>query len=143
MRVAEQISRETRLLCFDEFHVSDIADAMILGRLMESLFANGVILVMTSNYPPDRLYPDGLHRESFLPTIELLNKQLDVFEVEAGVDYRLCAMEQVEVYHYPLNAESAQKMLKYFEMVAGEEGTVGGDIEVLGRKIRTLRRSKG
>ncbi|MDD2741715.1 MAG: cell division protein ZapE [Rhodocyclaceae bacterium] len=143
LRVAEQIARETRLLCFDEFHVSDIADAMILGRLMDSLFVNGVILVMTSNYPPDRLYQDGLHRESFLPTIELLNKQLDVFEVEAGVDYRLCAMEQAEVYHYPLNAESEQKMLDYFEMVAGEDGAVCCDIEVLGRKIPTHRRGNG
>ena len=89
LRVAEQIARDVRLLCFDEFHVSDIADAMILGRLLDGLFAKGVILVMTSNYPPSMLYPNGLHRESFLPTIALLEKHLDVFEVEAGVDYRL------------------------------------------------------
>jgi cell division protein ZapE len=142
-QVAEQISRQTRLLCFDEFHVSDIADAMILGRLMEALFARGVILVMTSNYPPDRLYPDGLHRESFLPTIAMLNKQLDVFEVEAGVDYRLCAMEQMEVYHAPSDAQAEQKMRDYFAMVAGSEGEAGGEIEVLGRKISTHRRGGG
>ena len=142
-KVAEHIARQTRLLCFDEFHVSDIADAMILGRLMEALFAQGVILVMTSNYPPDRLYPNGLHRESFLPTIALLNKQLDVFEVEAGVDYRLCAMEQVEVYHAPYDDAAERKMLDYFAMVAGDDGKVCCDIEVLGRKIPTHRRGNG
>lgn len=143
LRVAEQIAKETRLLCFDEFHVSDIADAMILGRLMNSLFAKGVILVMTSNYPPSMLYPDGLHRESFLPTIALLQENLDVFEVEAGVDYRLRALEQVEIYHYPADAAAEAKMLDYFRMVAGEEGKKGGSIDVLGRQINTIRRGNG
>lgn len=143
LRVAEQISREVRLLCFDEFHVSDIADAMILGRLMDGLFAQGVILVMTSNYPPDRLYPNGLHRESFLPTIALLQKYLDVFEVEAGIDYRLRTLEQVEIYHYPADDAAEKKMTDYFCMVAGEEGKSGGHIDVLGRQIETIRRSNG
>jgi cell division protein ZapE len=143
LQVAEQIAKETRLLCFDEFHVSDIADAMILGRLMNSLFAKGVILVMTSNYPPSMLYPDGLHRESFLPTIALLQENLDVFEVEAGVDYRLRALEQVEIYHYPADAAAEAKMLDYFRMVAGEEGRQGGSIDVLGRQINTIRRGNG
>ncbi len=142
-KIAEQISREVRLLCFDEFHVSDIADAMILGRLMDGLFARGVILVMTSNYPPDMLYPNGLHRESFLPTIALLQKNLDVFEVEAGVDYRLRALEQVEIFHHPADAAAEAKMQDYFGMVAGEEGKRGGQIEVLGRQIDTLRRGNG
>ena len=143
VKVAEQISREARLLCFDEFHVSDIADAMILGRLMEGLFKHGVILVMTSNYPPSMLYPNGLHRDSFLPTIALLNKNLDVFEVEAGIDYRLRALEQVEIYHHPADAAAEKKMLDYFRMVAGEEGKKGGSIEVLGRQIDTVRRGHG
>jgi cell division protein ZapE len=143
VKVAEQIAREVRLLCFDEFHVSDIADAMILSRLMEGLFAKGVILVMTSNYPPDLLYPNGLHRESFLPTIALLNKHLDVFEVEAGVDYRLRALEQVEIFHYPADAAAEKKMSEYFRMVAGEEGKKGGHVEILGRKVETLRRGHG
>jgi cell division protein ZapE len=142
-KLAEQISREVRLLCFDEFHVSDIADAMILGRLMDGLFANGVIVVMTSNYPPEKLYPNGLHRESFLPTIALLLKHLDVFEVDAGVDYRLRALEQVEIYHHPADAAAEKKMLDYFRMVAGEEGKKGGHIEVLGRQVETLRRANG
>jgi len=132
-----------RLLCFDEFHVSDIADAMILGRLLDGLFAKGVILVMTSNYPPDRLYPNGLQRENFLPTIALLKRRLDVLEVEAGIDYRLRALDQVEIYHHPADAAAERKMLDYFRMVAGEDGKKGGSIEVLGRDIDTVRRGYG
>ena len=138
LRVAEQIARDVRLLCFDEFHVSDIADAMILGRLLDGLFAKGVILVMTSNYPPSMLYPNGLHRESFLPTIALLEKHLDVFEVEAGVDYRLRTLEQVEIYHYPADDAAEKKMRDYFKMVAGGDGKKGGSVEVLGRQIDTV-----
>lgn len=143
LKVAERVAKAVRLLCFDEFHVSDIADAMILGRLLDGLFAKGVVLVMTSNYPPDQLYPNGLHRESFLPTIALIKKHLDVFEVEAGVDYRLRALEQVEIYHHPADAAAEQEMADYFRMVAGGEGEPGGCIEALGRKIDTLRRSHG
>ena len=143
LRVAEQIARDVRLLCFDEFHVSDIADAMILGRLLDGLFAKGVILVMTSNYPPSMLYPNGLHRESFLPTIALLEKHLDVFEVEAGVDYRLRTLEQVEIYHYPADDAAEKKMRDYFKMVAGGDGKKGGSVEVLGRQIDTVRRGNG
>jgi cell division protein ZapE len=143
LKLAAAIAKEVRLLCFDEFHVSDIADAMILGRLLEGLFSQGVIIVMTSNYPPDRLYPNGLHRESFLPAIALLNKHLDVFEVDAGVDYRLRALEQVEIYHYPSDDSAERKMLDYFRMVAGEEGKAGGQISVLDRDIPTLRRGHG
>ena len=143
LKLAADIAKDVRLLCFDEFHVSDIADAMILGRLMDGLFANGVIVVMTSNYPPDMLYPNGLHRESFLPTIALLKKHLDVFEVDSGVDYRLRALEQVEIYHHPADEAAEKKMLDYFRMVAGEEGKKGGHIEVLGREIGTVRRGHG
>jgi cell division protein ZapE len=143
LKVAEQIARSVRLLCFDEFHVSDIADAMILGRLVEGLLSKGVILVMTSNYPPSMLYPNGLHRESFLPTIALLEKNLDVYEVEAGIDYRLRALEQVEIYHHPADDDAEKKMLDYFRMVAGEEGKKGGQIEILGRNVDTVRRGNG
>ena len=143
LKIAGQIAREVRLLCFDEFHVSDIADAMILGRLLDGLFEHGVILVMTSNYPPERLYPNGLQRENFLPTIDLLKRQLDVLEVEAGIDYRLRALEQMEIYHHPADAAAETKMLDYFRMVAGEEGRKGGHIEVLGRNIDTIRRGHG
>ena len=143
LQVALGIAKETRLLCFDEFHVSDIADAMILKRLLEGLYEQGVVLVMTSNYPPDRLYPNGLQRENFLPAIALLKKQMDVLEVEAGVDYRLRALEQVEIYHYPADEAAEAKMLDYFRMVAGEEGQRGGCINILDREVETVRRANG
>jgi cell division protein ZapE len=143
LQVALGIAKKTRLLCFDEFHVSDIADAMILKRLLEGLYEQGVVLVMTSNYPPDRLYPNGLQRENFLPAIALLKKQMDVLEIEAGVDYRLRALEQVEIYHYPADQEAEAKMLDYFRMVAGEEGRRGGSINILDRDVATLRRANG
>ena len=143
-KVAEQISKEVRLLCFDEFHVSDIADAMILGRLLEALFARGVVMVMTSNYPPDSLYPGGLHRDSFLPTIALIKQQLNVFEVEAGVDYRQRVLEQGDLFMYPDDAAAEQKMHEYFRLVTGESGKKGeGHILVLGRDIPTLCRGNG
>ncbi len=85
-------------MCFDEFHVSDIADAMILGRLMQALFDAGVVFCITSNYSPDGLYPNGLQRELFLPTIELLRRKLDMVEIDAGHRCRMRALEQAEVF---------------------------------------------
>ena len=87
--VAAEIAKETRVLCFDEFHVSDIADAMILGRLLENLLSEGVVLVATSNYAPSELYPQGQNRSSFLPTIALIESNLTVLNVDGGEDYRL------------------------------------------------------
>ena len=89
--MAARIAKRWRLICFDEFHVSDIADAMVLRRLLSALFDAGVVFVMTSNYPPSGLWPKGLLRERFLPAIALLEQWLDVLEVDAGVDYRLLA----------------------------------------------------
>lgn len=143
LRVSADIAKKVRLLCFDEFHVSDIADAMILGRLMEGLISHGVIVVITSNYSPDTLYPNGLHRENFLPTIELLKKHLDVIELGDGVDYRLRALETANIYHCPADEAAEAKMLDYFLMVAGGEGQKGGHIDVLGRDIPTVRRGHG
>jgi cell division protein ZapE len=97
--LAERIARKHRLICFDEFHVSDIADAMILGRLLEQAMERGVEFVMTSNYHPDALYPDGLQRERFLPAIELIKSRLDVVAVDGGTDYRRLKMEKLKVYH--------------------------------------------
>jgi cell division protein ZapE len=113
--VAQRIARRFRLVCFDEFHVSDIADAMILGRLLNELFENGVVFVMTTNYPPDGLYPGGLKRENFLPTIELLYQWLDVMEVDGGVDYRLRTLERVETFHVPAGAAADAAMAGTFE----------------------------
>ena len=99
--VGERIASRYRLICFDEFHVSDIADAMILHRLLSKLFELKVGFVMTSNYPPDGLYPDGLHRDRILPAIELLTERLDVVHIDAGVDYRQRAMQRIDAYITP------------------------------------------
>lgn len=96
---AARTARRYRLVCFDEFHVSDIADAMLLGRFLEQVLDRGVQFVMTSNYHPDQLYPGGLQRERFVPAIELIKSRLDVVEVDSGTDYRRLKMERVQVYH--------------------------------------------
>jgi len=113
--VAAGIARRWRLICFDEFHVSDIADAMILGRLLQALFEHGVVFVMTSNYPPDGLWPNGLQRERFLPTIALIKRWLDDVEVDAGVDYRLRALTQVRTYHAPAGPAADASLGAAFE----------------------------
>ena len=141
--VAERIAKETRLLCFDEFHVSDIADAMILGRLLELLFEKGVVFVMTSNYPPDNLYPNGLQRMNFLPTIELLNKKLDVMPLDGGQDYRLRKLEVMPVYHVPHDDETERAMAEYFAIAATLPGVSGECIEINNRKIPTIRLAPG
>src|SRR4051812_37945981 len=97
--VAARTARRNRLICFDEFHVSDIADALILGRFLEQTIERGVQFVMTSNYAPDGLYPGGLQRERFLPTIDLIKQRLDVVSVDNGIDYRRLKMERMQVYH--------------------------------------------
>jgi cell division protein ZapE len=120
--VAARIAAKWRLVCFDEFHVSDIADAMILGRLFDALLGQGVVFVLTSNYEPDALWPDGLQRERFLPAIALLKRWLDVVEVDAGIDYRLRALEQVRTYHTPLGPDADAALAAVFEkMRAGPD----------------------
>jgi cell division protein ZapE len=142
IQVAADIAKKTRLLCFDEFHVSDIADAMILGRLFTGLFDKGVVVVTTSNYPPDGLYPNGLHREQFLPTIEMLKKHLDVLEVDAGVDYRLRTLEQIDAFLVPADATADNRMKSDFIAIAGNPGK-SGDITVLERTIKVRRQAPG
>jgi cell division protein ZapE len=140
--VARRIARRYRLICFDEFHVSDIADAMILDRLMTGLFDNGVTFVITSNYAPDHLYPDGLHRDRILPAIALLKERLDVLNVDAGIDYRRRTMEQVQAYHTPLGPKANSALRDAF---AGLAGTHDEDPRLMieNREIRALRRSHG
>ena len=103
--VAARTARRYRLVCFDEFHVSDIADAMILGRYLEQVIDRGVVFCMTSNYRPDALYPNGLQRERFLPAIELIEERLNVIEVDNGTDYRRLKMERLKVYHIGTDSE--------------------------------------
>jgi cell division protein ZapE len=141
-RVAAQVGRETRLMCFDEFHISDIADAMILGRLMEALFEAGVVFCITSNYAPDGLYPNGLQRDRLQPTIDLLNQKLDVIKVDAGIDYRLRVLEQADIYHVPADAEADRQMMATFTRVAGGAGHARS-IDVLGREMQVMHRAPG
>jgi cell division protein ZapE len=141
-KVATQIAVETRLMCFDEFHVSDIADAMILGRLMEGLFEAGVLFCMTSNYPPDGLYPNGLQRDRLLPTIDLLNDRLDVIKVDAGVDYRLRALEQAGIYILAPEGGADAQMMTIFSQVAHGEGH-HRPIRVLDRDVQVVHRAPG
>jgi cell division protein ZapE len=135
--VAARTARRSRLICFDEFHVSDIADAMILGRFLEQVMDRGVEFVMTSNYHPDRLYPAGLQRERFLPAIELLKTRLDVVEVDSGTDYRRLKMEQVRVYHL----EDAPLGRIFEELKDVEEERQPLDVE--GRQIAYKKRAGG
>ncbi|HMA31177.1 MAG TPA: cell division protein ZapE, partial [Casimicrobiaceae bacterium] len=138
--VAAQIARRYRLICFDEFHVSDIADAMILGRLLSALFEAGVVLVMTSNYAPDRLWPDGLLRQRFLPAIELIKHWLDVVEVDAGIDYRLRTLEHLTTWHVPAGRSADMAMNAVFEgMRAGPDEELR--LEVEGRPLLARHRA--
>lgn len=135
--VADRIAGEARILCFDEFFVSDIGDAMILGGLMEKLFARGVSLVATSNIVPDGLYKDGLQRERFLPAIRLIKQYTDVVNVDSGIDYRLRTLEQAELYHFPLDAGANASLEKSFMALIPDNEHIVRDVgvEILGRKI--------
>jgi cell division protein ZapE len=135
--VAKRIAQRYRLICFDEFHVSDIADAMILDRLLHGLFRHGVTFVMTSNYPPDGLYPDGLHRERVLPAIALLKARLDIVELASQTDYRRLALTQVPAYLTPLDAVSESQLAKVFaQLAAGEASAAGLTIERRSVQVR-------
>jgi cell division protein ZapE len=141
-KVAAQVAQETRLMCFDEFHVSDIADAMILARLMQALFDAGVLFCITSNYPPDGLYPNGLQRDRLLPTIALLNERLHVNMIDAGIDYRLRALEQAPVYLLPSDGDPAALLMRTFAQVAHGEGHAR-PVQVLDREIPVIHRAPG
>ena len=141
--VAQQISRETTLLCFDEFQVTDVADAMILGRLFEQLFGAGVVIVATSNTSPPRLYEGGLNRQLFLPFIAMLEQQFDIIELNGPVDYRLQRLVQLEIYITPLGPDADERMdaawRKLTDQVRGRAET----LEILGRKLNVPRAANG
>lgn len=140
--VAERIARRYRVVCFDEFHVSDIADAMILGRLFAALLERGVVFVATSNYRPEDLYPNGLQRENFLPTIALIRRQLDVLQVDGGTDYRLRALERFQSYRQPCDEAAMQALERLFEeMREGEDES--RELEVEGPRLHARRRAGG
>jgi cell division protein ZapE len=140
--LGERMARRYRLVCFDEFHVADITDAMILHRLLQALFDNGVGFVTTSNFKPDDLYPNGLHRDRILPAIALLNEKLEVIAVDNGTDYRRRAMEQVELYHTPLGSEADVLMDQAFTRLA-ESHDENPTLHIEAREIHARRKAGG
>lgn len=141
--VADELAREARVICFDEFFVADIADAMILGRLLEALFERHVALVATSNIPPDDLYRGGLQRQRFLPAIDLIRRHTEVVQVAGPTDYRLRLLEAAEIWHAPLDDAATRNLEQYFRAMAPDAGTAGGGLEILGRTIPSRRRADG
>lgn len=140
--VAGRIAKRYRLVCFDEIALSDVADAMILGRLLTKSMDRGVVYCMTSNYHPDELYKGGLKREDFLPTIELIKQRLDVVRVDGGVDYRKRALQQVKVYHAPLGPDTDRALMETFKRLAEVEEE-RHELDVEGRVIAYRHRAGG
>ena len=141
--ISDTIARQLRLLCFDEFHVSDIADAMILGRLLDMLINKGVVLVMTSNNQPDDLYPNGLQRSRFEPAIELLKTELEVVEISGQRDHRRRILESIAVYHTPVTPAAEQALARAFEAMSKATYSANGRITIGARDIAFVRRAKG
>ncbi len=137
-----RIAERYKLICFDEFHVADITDAMILHRLLQSMFDHGVGFVTTSNFKPDDLYPDGLHRDRILPAIDLLNGKLEVINVDNGTDYRRRTLERVKLYHSPLGREADAEMDAAFSALAEcqDEAPV---LSIEHREIHARRKAGG
>lgn len=140
-RVAAQFAQQARILCLDEFHVSDIGDAMLLGQLLKGLAAHGVTLVATSNIPPDELYKDGLQRTNFLPAINLLKKQTQVVELAGTTDHRLLHLEQAKVYHSPLSDQVAHQMRAEFLELAPDSIKEETFVRIEGRAIPVKARA--
>jgi cell division protein ZapE len=142
-KVADKFKQDTDILCFDEFFVSDITDAMILGTLMQALFARGITLVATSNIEPDGLYPNGLQRARFLPAIALIKQFTQVVNVDSGIDYRLRTLEKAEIYHSPLDAQAQTNLLQYFNALSMEPRQKDVKIDVANRKLNALYSADG
>jgi len=142
-KVAEEVASDTRILCFDEFFVSDIADAMILGRLLDGLFRRGVTLVATSNSEPDDLYKDGLQRQRFLPAIAALKHNTRVVHMHGDVDYRLRLLQQAGTYLSPDDDEAHVKLQHFFDESASSQISANRMLDINGREIRTRQCAKG
>ncbi|AKJ28967.1 cell division protein ZapE [Caldimonas brevitalea] len=140
--LGRRIARRHRLICFDEFHVADVTDAMILHRLLESLFEHRVSIITTSNFHPDGLYPNGLHRDRILPAIELLKEKLEIINVDNGTDYRRRTLEHVQLYHTPLGPPADAAMQQAFEELA-ERRDEDPLLHIEHREIRARRRAGG
>ena len=141
--IGKQFAREARVLCFDEFVVNDVADAVILVKLMRVLFDEGVTLVATSNVEPLNLYKGGLQRDLFLPAIDMLYEFTDVVNLDSGIDYRLRFLDKAETYFQPLGEAAHSGMQFNFEHLAPDAGIENASIEVEGRELRSIRRADG
>ena len=140
--LGKRVARRFRLICFDEFHIADVTDAMILHRMLDALFANRVSIVTTSNFRPEGLYPNGLHRDRILPAIDLLNERMEVIDVDNGTDYRSITLEQVAMYHTPLGPEADAAMNEAFDKLA-EARDEDPVLHIEQREIRSRRKAGG
>ncbi|ENR6207409.1 MULTISPECIES: cell division protein ZapE [Serratia] len=141
--VADGFKAETDVLCFDEFFVSDITDAMLLATLLQALFARGITLVATSNIPPDDLYRNGLQRARFLPAIDLINEYCDVMNVDAGIDYRLRTLTQAHLYLTPLSDQTRETLDRMFVKLAGKAGENAPVLQINHRPLQAIRSVDG
>jgi cell division protein ZapE len=141
--LAAELAKEAWLLCFDEFHVVNIADAMILSRLFETLFEAGVVVVATSNWPPERLYEGGLQRENFFPFIKLLKERLDILMLDAGIDYRKDRIKSIDVYHAPLGPRAAKEVDEAFARLTDGARPRPDTVIVKGREISVPAAARG
>ncbi len=142
-KVADQFKKEADVVCFDEFFVSDITDAMILATLLQEMFKRQMVLVATSNIEPQNLYRNGLQRARFLPAIDMILERCDVLNVDSGVDYRLRTLKQAEIYHHPLDAQATLNLNKYYQQLTGERKSVLHQIEINHRSIDVIEASDG
>ena len=142
-KLAAEIAEETRLLCFDEFHVVNVADAMILGRLFDALLSQGVVMVATSNWPPERLYEGGLQRDRFLPFIDLLCERLEAFDLGEGLDYRIARLRDLPVYHTPLGPRARAAIDNAFDKITDGAKPQAVTVKVKGRKIPVKIEARG
>lgn len=143
LKIADKLADEAFIVCFDEFYVSDITDAMILSTLLQALFERGICLVATSNIPPDDLYRNGLQRARFLPAIALINEHCKVVNVDMGTDYRLRTLDHAEIYHFPLDAPAQNNLKTYFYKLATQPCFENHDIVINNRKLMTKREAEG
>ncbi|BCV29870.1 cell division protein ZapE [Shewanella algae] len=141
--IAKQMAQQYRVICFDEFFVSDITDAMLLGTLFEALFKEGVVLVATSNIVPDDLYKNGLQRARFLPAIAEIKANCQVLNVDSGIDYRLRTLEQAEIYHHPLDETAECNLQRYFTQLTPESEVSETPLEIDGRSIVIRKQAQG
>lgn len=141
--IADGFKAETDVLCFDEFFVSDITDAMLLATLLQALFARGITLVATSNIPPDDLYRNGLQRARFLPAIDLINEYCDVMNVDAGIDYRLRTLTQAHLYLTPLSDQTREALDRMFVKLAGKAGEDAPVLQINHRPLQAIRSVDG